>query len=512
MGRQGRSLAALLLMSLLLAAPELHAARAFDIPASRLTAGPIGPVTPQITETAPLGTIPGRFRVDDGGAAHYAVGLELPAAAGPVPALELHYGSDGGNGELGMGWGLGGQSAVSRCAKNLLHDGHAAPVTFTEQDELCLDGQRLLLISGLHWQTDAEYRLFEDDLSRVRIVDEAGCHGVVFEVRRRDGMLDTYGCSDDAVVQTWRGGLRWARSTREDRFGSFIRYHYAAETLAVDGRWAEVDHRLVSVDYGGHWENPALDPSRHVTLSWAPRPDVRTGWLAGTPTHSSLRLRELSSFVDDQLVRRWPLGYGDEGTTGRSRLTTVTECAADGVCRPPTRFDWQDGEAAIEDLTDEGWSFDGAAFPHTIDLQAPEPNALGQLVLDGDGDGLSDMLVAAGTEGSPPPPGRGWEFWQTQPDAGTVAGTICSLNGNDPQPDQCPPALYSLREGARSQLLSASNALAVGIDQPIFAIEADGDGRDEAIAAVGVGETGFAAWRFLLVEPEGDGFGDQTIE
>ena len=65
--------------------------------------------------TAPqstVGNIPGDFAVVNG-AATYSIPIAVaPGRGGMQPDLSLNYASGSGNGILGMGWSLGGQSVI----------------------------------------------------------------------------------------------------------------------------------------------------------------------------------------------------------------------------------------------------------------------------------------------------------------------------------------------------------------------------------------------------------------
>ncbi|HEW9976538.1 TPA: hypothetical protein VGT13_003533, partial [Shewanella algae] len=62
----------------------------------------------------------GSFRVSEQGAATYTIPIDTPAARGKLkPAVELSYSSGGGETIMGLGWGLQGLSAISRCPKTI---------------------------------------------------------------------------------------------------------------------------------------------------------------------------------------------------------------------------------------------------------------------------------------------------------------------------------------------------------------------------------------------------------
>jgi hypothetical protein len=64
------------------------------------------------------------------------------------PELSIYYNSNSGNGLLGMGFKLGGSSAIYRCDKTIATDGMKGGVGYDDNDRYCLDGQRLIAIRG----------------------------------------------------------------------------------------------------------------------------------------------------------------------------------------------------------------------------------------------------------------------------------------------------------------------------------------------------------------------------
>jgi hypothetical protein len=82
----------------------------------------------------PVGSTPGSGDAASG-AASYTIPIAVPAGTtGVVPSLSVSYNSMGGNGMMGMGWGLSGMSSITRVGKNFYHDGEVRAADFSYQD------------------------------------------------------------------------------------------------------------------------------------------------------------------------------------------------------------------------------------------------------------------------------------------------------------------------------------------------------------------------------------------
>ena len=113
-------------------------------------------------------SLPGNFAVNSNGAATYDIAIAVPpGTAGMVPSLKLSYSSQNGNGILGVGWTLAGLPSISRCAQTKAQDNVRGAVTFTTGDRFCMDGQRLVAISGNYGADGTEYRTEIDSYSRI---------------------------------------------------------------------------------------------------------------------------------------------------------------------------------------------------------------------------------------------------------------------------------------------------------------------------------------------------------
>ena len=81
---------------------------------------------------------------------------------------------------------------------------------------------------------------------------------------------------------------------------------------------------------------------------------------------------------EDALVRRYGFTYDLGPSTRRTLLKQVEECAADGVCKPPTRFQYKSNEPGFEKISTE--------------IPAPTSILGSPMLVDVDGDGLDDLV------------------------------------------------------------------------------------------------------------------------
>jgi hypothetical protein len=64
--------------------------------------------------------------------------------------LSLDYNSQGNNGIVGVGWSLSGLLSIGHCPQTFAQDSVRGGINFDSNDRFCLDGQRLVAISGTY--------------------------------------------------------------------------------------------------------------------------------------------------------------------------------------------------------------------------------------------------------------------------------------------------------------------------------------------------------------------------
>ncbi|MFB1483303.1 RHS repeat-associated core domain-containing protein [Corallococcus sp. RDP092CA] len=430
--------------------PTQDAARTLAGASARLN-GATGLTLPALTvlptETVngvATGLTAGRLDVSLDGAATYAVPLWVPPGrAGIQPSLTLSYNSRGGNGPLGMGWAVSGFSRITRCNPSLDGAGKRLPIQFTQADDLCLDGARLVLITGTAGAVGARYRTEIDTFSQVTVIDADANGPKQFDVRTRDGQMLTYGgyggtaegsvlegpqvivsaVPPSSVFATYTGAPRvryaWSVSKVEDRSGNFMRVLYArTETDAA------VEQVPSAIEYTGSTSTvPQLQPLRRVTFHYEGRPDADVHYVSGLKLRSSQRLLKISMSapVDSQgavieRLREYRFTYRNDSVSKRSLLTSVEDCDGKDVCRSPLQFEWEKGLEANPDNIFEKIDTGITDVAANGDVPPSEPlentDSLGRdfwtlQTLDINGDGRDDILyryTGPKSNGQRPPP------------------------------------------------------------------------------------------------------------
>lgn len=326
-----------------------------------------------------------------GGAAGYRIPIVVPPGRhGIMPELSLSYNSRSGNGVAGIGWSLSAGSEIARCPATLDQDGTIAAVKLTAADKLCMDGQRLVASGGVYGQSGATYDTELRSFSRVTQLGGAlNSATTYFKVESKDGDILYYGGSSTAAsaARVIPGGATlpssWLLERRQDRVGNLMRYAY---TNMGNG-----ESLLSSILYTGFG---ATDGTRHVDFSYEARPstagsnDIASSYLAGVVTLQTQRLKQISTYVGTQPVRKYVLRYDSVSSfSGRSLLRGVSDCGiaigtATPVCHPETLLTWQEGT-----LKSQLHHFVAAGLP-----TGQEMEWMWQIG-DIDGDGVSEMLA-----------------------------------------------------------------------------------------------------------------------
>ena len=266
----------------------------------------------------------GQFTVSESGAATYALPITVPpGTAGMEPKLALTYNSQGGNGLLGVGWSLSGLSAITRCPRTTAQDGAKGGVNFDANDRFCLDGQRLMLVSGVYGAAGSEYRTERDSFSKIVANDGTTGDPTWFKVWTKSGQVIEYGNTTDSRIEA-QGKTQarvWAINKISDTKQNYLTFSYTED--AANG-----DYTPSRIDYTGN-SATALTPNASVQFVYETRPDIVPLYMAGSLIKSTKRLTKVQTYVLNAIRSQYLLTYAGP------RLQTVKNCDAAMLCLPP---------------------------------------------------------------------------------------------------------------------------------------------------------------------------------
>jgi len=347
-----------------------------------------------------VGATVGEFRVDESGSATYSIPiLTAPASGGVGPQISLNYSSQSGNGELGVGWTLGGISTISLCPQTMEQDDISGSrgIGLDGEDRFCLDGQRLIAdpASGEYGADGTIYHTEIDSFARITSNASAGNGPMWFRVERKNGSVVEYGNTDDSRIEA-RGSespasvFVWAQNRFEDRSGNYILYSY------LENSSGPVAYVLQTIDYTGNDRANTL-PSARLTFTYIDRDtdtDLAYSYFAGVQLEQRHLLESISSQgrvqADSPLeyLRFYELVYEEDGV-GRNILTALNECRSPArtICYKPTKFNWLKSESIIGTEATE------------LNSLLPKSRLSGMLLADVSGDGRPDLLYTKSKDG-----------------------------------------------------------------------------------------------------------------
>ena len=345
-------------------------------PASEPVSPDLAPAdTHTITHIEGSGPIPGSGSVS-GGSATYTIPMVVPPGRnGMTPGLSVNYSSRGGNGIMGVGWSVSMGSNLSRCAKTVAQDGANETITLDERDRLCLDGQRLILVSATdngdaasdtaYWLNGtAEYRTEINSFARIKRVSST-----TFTVETRSGQTLTY-------TQQGNDPLNWYLTDERDTFGNYIEYTYQEYGI---NEWL-----LDKVYYSGF---NTTRGSRSIEFSYSDRGiDYNKTYLWGDEFERSQKLDSISTKVNGNLERVYSFQYINSPANSALLLEAAFEKAG-----TVTR------QLALNEWSNDDWLNNTAEYTYNnltnLDSETKKLMTEAKISSDFNGDGIKEYLI-----------------------------------------------------------------------------------------------------------------------
>jgi len=279
------------------------------------------------------GNIPAEFSVNNGSAS-YSVPIDVaPGRGGMQPELSINYSSNGGNGILGVGWSLGGLSAISRCGRTVAQDGAVSGINFDKNDRYCLDGQRLVPVKGANGAVGAEYRTEIDSYAKITSHGGSTNKPNYWVVKTKAGQVMTYGQGGNSTHTFSQGPMSWAIREANDTTGKNpVTYHYSINSYK---------QYLNRISYAGG----------NVEFGYETT-TARQSFFKGQAITANKRLVSISTFVNNSSVlNEFTFDYDIVGADKRSQLKALHQCDDSNRCLKPLKFEWGDTVASSNQLS-----------------------------------------------------------------------------------------------------------------------------------------------------------------
>lgn len=350
------------------------------------TVDPEHPDIPVVQNIYDVGNPAGELTVNGTGAAQYQLAIDCPNGGGLNPQISLVYNSQStGYGLAGYGFTVSGVSSITRGGKSLFHDNSISGVTYTANDNLFLDGKRLILQSGSSCQEGAEYCLEGDPYTKVV------AHGVYndntantwFEVKTADGKTYQYGNSQTSAINyvNKSGKPRiasWYINRVEDVYGNYMTYDYLVSELYA---------YLHSITYGLNSQK-SRGITNKVLFSYL--------WMGNNSSFFNIEdqkgriskcISSITTSCNDTIWRKYQLLYdstSDQSTCKYTRLTSIREETGTGMCHAPIQLEWHH----LPSATVENNPID----VETKDSPMVKESNKSFFAVDVNGDGVSDII------------------------------------------------------------------------------------------------------------------------
>ena len=272
---------------------------------------PADPGTRTIDLTLPVGTIAGEGSVFQSGAANYSIPIySPPGTAGIEPNISINYSSQSGMGLLGIGWGIGGISSISRVNKPYFDDNTADGINLNMSDKFALDGNRLILTSGTYGANSSIYATENESFSKIIAHGILGNGPEWFEVKTKDGKIIEYGNSSDSrLIPIGPYGspnttvLSWNVSKVKDANGNYIVYNY---NNTVNG-----ERVIASIEYTGN-STTGLTPYNKINFYYQNKMRDEILYVGGASIKRTLILRAIKVECEGNQVKRYNFSYTND--------------------------------------------------------------------------------------------------------------------------------------------------------------------------------------------------------
>lgn len=323
--------------------------------------------TKTINTSLPVGTTAATANVSNGAATYQIPLLIPPGTNGVQPELSIAYNSFGGNGQMGLGWGLTGLSSITRVNKNIYFDGEVKPIEITSNDKFALDGQRLIGLTGTYGSNAATYGTEYEAFATITSYGTCGSGPCYFQVETKEGIIMEYGNSTDSKFLKNTTVVSWLLNKVRYKDGNYIEYKYLT---------TNDEPRIDEILYTGN--STSLTPYNKLKFYYSERNDYNKLYVGGKEIQVRYLLDKIVITTENVTSKTYEFKYGNNNII--SYLVEVIEKGSAGTQLNSTIFKY--GDQPTEFSTDVPTNY----FLNNQDVE----------IIPGDfnGDGKTDILAA----------------------------------------------------------------------------------------------------------------------
>ena len=224
------------------------------------------------------------------------------------PQLAATYNSQSNVSTMGIGWSLAGSgSAISRINKTVATNGAASAPTLGTSDAIALDGQRLVLISGVYGASGSAYATENESYSRITLSNSLGAANASFKVVTKQGSTIEYGTANNAAFKSSATGavILWRINKVTDAYGNYMNYTYEDGTTSRSSYLTEINYT------GNDFTSVTITPYNKVKFIYAVRSiDANTVYIAGSSIKSDKKLTNIEVYEGTTKFRQYDFAYG----------------------------------------------------------------------------------------------------------------------------------------------------------------------------------------------------------
>ena len=329
-----------------------------------------------VDTSLPVGAVAGNANLSPSGAAVYQIPIQIPEGVnGMQPSISVIYNSQGENGILGYGWTLSAFSMITRTGNSYYFDGSISAPGLTNNDNLLLDGQRLVRISGMNLSGNDDLHYTTEIESYSEITLRPILNRLYFKVRTKNGSVLEYGATTDSNIEAQGTSttLAWLLNKVTDKNGNYTTYHY-------EEKEATGEFYLKRIEYAGN-AAAGFTPACKIEFFYETRKDTISSFVAGKQQLVTVLLNRIKTAINGNAVKEYKLNYFYDGFY--SKLTEITEYGDNkNSYFNSTKIDWGDYSGAVSREKTE----------YTVFLPESKASNFISIYTDFDGDGRTEMV------------------------------------------------------------------------------------------------------------------------